>query len=378
MTRFLVERTIGRSLEEKFATLLAVHAEDAALPVNGDPIKWRYGERSERAFWRGYAVALRDVTIVDPACGSGAFLVAAFDLLAGEYRRAVARLAALDEPVDFDPFDEIVTKNLHGVDLNAESVEITRLALWLKTARNRHRLQNLEATIKTGDSLIDDAAYTDRPFDWRAAFPEVFARGGFDVVIGNPPYVRMELIKRIKPYLEKHYVVAADRTDLYAYFFERGIGLLKEGGRLGFISSSTFFRTGSGEKLRTFLGDGVAIEAVIDFGDRQIFEDVTTYPAIVTMRKGSAAPDQEVKFLKIENEVPKTSKRPSRPRHTRCRARGSALEPGASRTNRWRACATRSQKGKRRWARFMGHRSMASRPASMMHSSLTRKLAIGL
>jgi len=156
----------------------------------------------------------------------------------------------------------------------------------------------------SGDSLIDDAGYTERPFDWRAAFPEVFAGGGFDIVIGNPPYVRMELIKRIKPYLEKHYVVAADRTDLYAYFFERGIGLLKHGGRLGYISSSTFFRTGSGEKLRRFLSDGVAVEAVVDFGDRQIFEDVTTYPAIVTMRKGGAALDEEVKFLKIENDVP--------------------------------------------------------------------------
>jgi hypothetical protein len=307
VTRFLVERTIGRSLEEMFAGILAMHAVDVALPVNGDPIKWRYGERSERAFWRAYATALRDLTIVDPACGSGAFLVAAFDLLAREYRRGVERLAAMDEPVDFDPFDEIVTKNLHGVDLNSESVEITRLALWLKTARNQHRLQNLEATIKTGDSLIDDATYTDRPFDWRDAFPEVFARGGFDIVIGNPPYVRMELIKRIKPYLVKHYVVAADRTDLYAYFFERGVGLLKEGGRLGFISSSTYFRTGSGEKLRTFLGDGVAIEAVVDFGDQQIFEDVTTYPAIATMRKhGDAAEGEgEVKFLKIENEIPK-------------------------------------------------------------------------
>ena len=94
--------------------------------------------------------------IVDPACGSGAFLVAAFDLLAAEYRRVVERLAVLGEPIDFDPFDEIVTRNLHGVDLNAESVEITRLALWLKTARSQHRLQNLEATIKVGNSLIDD------------------------------------------------------------------------------------------------------------------------------------------------------------------------------------------------------------------------------
>jgi type I restriction-modification system DNA methylase subunit len=133
----------------------------------------------------------------------------------------------------------------------------------------------------------------------------VFSQGGFDVVIGNPPYVRMELIKPFKPYLEKHYVVADDRTDLYAYFYERGVSVLKTGGRLGYISSSTFFRTGSGENLRKFLGDDVAIEAVIDFGDLQLFEGVTTYPAIITLRKGNAAAEGGLRFLKVGKELPK-------------------------------------------------------------------------
>jgi hypothetical protein len=183
-------------------------------------------------------------------------------------------------------------------------VEITRLSLWLKTARRDHKLQNLEATIKIGDSLIEDAAYTARPFDWRAAFPQAFAAGGFDVALGNPPYVRMELIKEVKPYLEKHFVVSADRADLYAYFFERGASLLKAGGRLGFISSSTFFRTGAGENLRKFLTDGLAIENVVDFGDVQVFEGVTTYPAILTLRKGEAT-SEELSFLAIRDELPK-------------------------------------------------------------------------
>jgi type I restriction-modification system DNA methylase subunit len=209
----------------------------------------------------------------------------------------------MGETLEFDPYDEIVTKNLYGVDLNAESVEITRLALWLKTARRHHRLQHLEATIKAGNSLIDYSDYTDRPFDWRAAFPEVFAEGGFDVAIGNPPYLRMELIKPVKPYLEKHYRVATDRADLYAYFFERGLELLRPGGRLGFISSSTFFRTGSGEKLRLLLSEESAIEAVIDFGDLQVFEGVTTYPAIITLRKQKGG-DGEVAFLTVEDRLP--------------------------------------------------------------------------
>ena len=120
VTRFLVERTVGKTFQERFEGLLRVHTKGDTLPSNDDKILWRQGDASERAFWRDYEAVLRGLTIVDPACGSGAFLVAAFDLLAAEYRRVVERLVALGEPVAFDPFDEIVTKNLYGVDLNAE------------------------------------------------------------------------------------------------------------------------------------------------------------------------------------------------------------------------------------------------------------------
>jgi N-6 DNA Methylase/TaqI-like C-terminal specificity domain len=298
ITRFLVEKTVSLSLDERRAVLWEKHSMREAFGVGPGP-----EPAQETAFWQEYLAALRGFTIADPACGSGAFLVAAFNELARRYRATVNRLHELGVNVDFDIFDEIVTKNLYGVDLNAESVEITRLALWLKTARRDHRLQNLEATIKVGNSLIDGPDFTDRPFDWRAAFPQVFEGGGFDVVIGNPPYVRMEYLKSFKPYLEKHYVVAAGRADLYAYFFEKGVQLLKDDGRLGFISSSTFFRTGSGENLRTFLADGVAVESVVDFGDLQIFEGVTTYPAILTLKRGEPE-SAALSFLNLKGSVP--------------------------------------------------------------------------
>ena len=106
VTRFLVERTIGVTLAERFNALLAKHGRSA--PTNGDPIFRESEKDAERAFWRDYAAVLRALRIVDPACGSGAFLVAAFDLLAAEYRRVVEHLATLGEDIDFDPFDEIV------------------------------------------------------------------------------------------------------------------------------------------------------------------------------------------------------------------------------------------------------------------------------
>ncbi len=298
VTRFVVERTVGVSLDERREDLWRKFGMEA------EP----YRER-QIAFWNAYLAALRDFTIVDPACGSGAFLVAAFDEMARRYRDAITALEALEVEVDFDVFDQIVTRNLHGVDLNAESVEITRLALWLKTARREHRLQNLEATIKDGDSLIADVAFTPHPFDWPSRFPDVFERGGFDVVIGNPPYVRMEHLKAIKPYLAENYVVADDRTDLYAYFFEKGVQVLKPGGRLGYITSSTFFKTGSGENLRTFLADGVALEAVVDFGDLQLFAGVLTYPAILTLRNGGGGEGGDLSFLAIRDKVPEDLER---------------------------------------------------------------------
>lgn len=302
ITRFLVERTIGSSLDRRFADLLAKYGKPVTSRSDSSTIFGSGEDELQRAFWSDYLTSLRGLTIVDPACGSGAFLVAAFELLAREYRGVIELLAVLGGTIDFDPYDEIVTKNLFGVDINAESVEITRLALWLKTARNQHRLQNLEATIKVGDSLIDDREWTDRPFDWQAEFPNVFAEGGFDVVIGNPPYVRNEHLSSIKPWLKKNYLVFDSGADLYCYFYERAIKILRDGGRLGFISSCGFFKTTFGARLRDYLRKETVIECGIDFGDARIFEDVTTYPAILTFRKEKPSTSYDVSFLNYSGD----------------------------------------------------------------------------
>lgn len=329
VTNFIVEQALGATLQERrLACLVRFQGADVDGST-GEPT-WRkatteenrYASKNlakpervvELTFWREWLTELITIKVCDPACGSGAFLVAAFDLLLAEYNNVNEQIAAITGSMEvFNADREILNANLFGVDLNAESIEITKLSLWLKTARHGKPLETLDANLRVGNSIISSADggldYDPKAFDWNHAFPTVVAQGGFDVVIGNPPYVRMERLKMVKPYLEKRYVVATDRADLYCYFFELAIRLLRDGsaaGRLGFISSSSFFKTESGQKLRRFLIENAQIETVVDFGDLQVFEGVTTYPAIVIVRRStSPRSDASLRFLNVTSALPK-------------------------------------------------------------------------
>jgi hypothetical protein len=306
IARFIVAETLGAHLEEAFTEILRAHAKAGADLSDYAAILWRR-KSAELEAWQAYRDRLTTLRIVDPACGSGVFLIMAFDFLKAELGRVndkIADLQGKDQHIQdlIDPDSEILTNNLFGVDVNVESVEIARLSLWIRTARRGKVLDSLDTSLRVGDSLIEDSnfAYLNHAFTWETAFPNVFAEGGFDVVLGNPPYVRMERIKAIKPYLEKRYEVVSDRADLYCYFFERGLRLLKPGGRLGFISSNTFFKTGSGKPLRDYLRREVTLEGIVDFGDLQVFDGVTTYPAILTMKRGAAPKGHDLRFWKLD------------------------------------------------------------------------------
>lgn len=334
ITAFIVDQTLGKTIESRRAVCLSsyqISSESGGIPAWRKPTaeEKKYASKAlaqpervvELIFWRAWLAELITLKVCDPACGSGAFLVAAFDVLLAEYNNVNEQIAAITGSMEvFNADKEILNSNLFGVDLNAESIEITKLSLWLKTAKHGKPLESLEANLRVGNSLVSSAddgldgrSFDVKAFDWNAAFPSVVAQGGFDVIVGNPPYVRMERLKAIKPYLEKRFAVASDRADLYCYFFELGIRLLRDvdgsgnaGGRLGFISSSTFFKTGSGENLRAYLLAHAQIETVVDFGDLQVFEGVTTYPAIITARRASTpSPDAALRFWNVKTAVPK-------------------------------------------------------------------------
>ena len=310
VARFIVDQTLGTHLRELFKNSLASFITKASDVDDYENIKWK-NKGAELKAWENYRDAIKALRIVDPACGSGVFLVTAFDFLKAELTQVNDKIASLRGNYMgdlLDPDSEILTHNLFGVDVNAESVEIAKLSLWIKTARKGKALDSLDKNLVVGDSLIEDSnfAYLEHGFSWQQAFPDVFAQGGFDVVLGNPPYVRQELLSPLKPYLEKRFEVYHGVADLYCYFFERGLRLLKEGGRMGYISSSTFFKTNSGKPLREYLAKNATLEHVVDFGDNQIFEGVTTYPAILTMVNQAPARDHAIHFWNVD-ELPSSN-----------------------------------------------------------------------
>jgi hypothetical protein len=177
------------------------------------------------------------------------------------------------------------------VDLNAEAIQICQLSLWIKTAARGKQLTSLDHTIREGNSVISDPAVHPKAFDWQAVFPEVFAQGGFDVVVGNPPYIRQELLSPFKPWLEAHYEVFHGMADLYVYFYELDVRLLKPGGLLCYIVTNKWMKAGYGEPLRRFFNEKAWVRSVVDFGHaKQIFEKVDVFPSIILVEKPTGAP----------------------------------------------------------------------------------------
>jgi hypothetical protein len=295
ITRYIVEQALGSVVRHRFEQLRLSHQYDAkgtARAALDDPnafdleaLKKPQRDALTR-FWESWQDELVSIRLLDPACGSGAFLIEAFDHLHRAYQFANDRLTELRGSRLFDPDRTILEKNLYGVDLNEEAVEICRLSLWIKTAAKGKPLTSLDHTIRVGNSVVSDPAFHPKACDWKTTFPEVTAAGGFDVVVGNPPYVRQEMLSPIKPYLETAYKAYHGMADLYVYFYELGMRQLKPGGRLSFVVTYKWMKAGYGEPLRRFFGEETWIESVVDFGHaKQIFEDADVFPSIIVARK---------------------------------------------------------------------------------------------
>jgi hypothetical protein len=301
ITSYIVENAVGGYLEDRKEDMGYYDLPDIEK-AGSDSWQTRYTNQHLN-FYNKYEEKLKNIKILDPACGSGAFLNQAFDYLLKEHqwlnkqrdilRGCQSSIYAL-EAVQRN----ILRNNLYGVDLNEESVEITKLSLWLKTANKNKPLTNLDDNIKCGNSLISDPGVAgDKAFIWEDEFSKIMDDGGFDIVIGNPPYVRHENIKWMKPYLKENYEVYHGTADLYCYFFERGMKLLKRKGYFSFIVSNKFTRNNYGNKLRKYLSQ-FKIKRYIDYNEK-IFEDVSVDPCTIIVKKQFS--HKEHKFLYNEN-----------------------------------------------------------------------------
>lgn len=282
ITRYIVEQSLGPVVNDRFERLrtkVANGASGTARTAIADPRVYDLDSLNKPqrdaliGFWEQWQEELSTIRILDPACGSGAFLIEAFDQLHTAYQQSNDRLEELrGQRSLFDLDRRILQHNLFGVDLNAEAVQICRLSLWIKTAERGKALTALDNAIQVGNSVVDDVAVHPKAFDWKAAFPDVARDGGFDVVVGNPPYIRQEWLAEYKPHWEQRFKSYHGAADIFTYFFELGLELLREKGRLGFITSGSWVRGNYGSPLRGYLTSESKIESLIDFGEFQPFE----------------------------------------------------------------------------------------------------------
>ncbi|MCD8448477.1 N-6 DNA methylase [Tenacibaculum dicentrarchi] len=299
ITKYIVDNTVGKLCIEKKIELGI--KED-------DYFKGRKNRNKTTiiklvSFLDVYRDWLLKLTICDPACGSGAFLNQALDFLIKEHTYIdELKTKLLGGGFIFPDIENtILEKNIFGVDLNEESVEIAKLSLWLRTAQPRRKLNNLNSNIKCGNSLIDSKTVAgDKAFNWENEFSEIFENGGFDVIIGNPPYVRkqglMEHYPEMCNFYEKKYQSATANYDIYALFMEKCYHLINSKGVVSFILPHKFLVSDFGAGIRQFFKENKAVENLVHFGSEIIFKEASTYTCIIDLTKKEK---QKIKFKKL-------------------------------------------------------------------------------
>jgi hypothetical protein len=291
---------------------------------------------------RGGASRLK---IVDPACGSGSFLIGAYEYLLDWHRDRYLE----DGPqkwskqlyegrggnwhLTIEEKKRILLNNIYGVDIDPQAVEVTKLSLLIKVLEGESEqslqsqlrmfqeraLPDLRENIKCGNSLIgpdfyeneqmvlldDEEHYRINVFDWQAAFPQVYEGedSGFDVVIGNPPYIRIQALKEFAPVEVEHYKTAyrsagKGNYDIYVVFVERGLELLNKSGRLGYILPHKFFNAKYGQPVRDLISSGKHLSEIVHFGDEQVFTGATTYTALLFLDKVGS---EQFRFVKADD-----------------------------------------------------------------------------
>jgi type I restriction-modification system DNA methylase subunit len=290
---------------------------------------------------------LAALTVLDMSCGSGVFLLSAFDILSEQYLSwylsdgidkhrgdRIEEVGAGIWRLTFSERRRIVLTHIRGVDIDADAVEVAQLNLFLKLiegeskealqayvdASRQRALPILEDTMLSGNSLVRRSEWESvmgpiaqeleravRPFDWETEFPTELGEAGFDAIVGNPPYIRIQNMAKYSPeevrfyeHAESPYSTAQqDNFDKYALFIERALDLLKPEGRLGFIVPHKFMTITSGRGVRTLLADRVS--EVVHFGSQPVFPGRSNYTAIVIVGPTTTSPLAVEPVTSIQN-----------------------------------------------------------------------------
>ncbi|OGU11801.1 MAG: hypothetical protein A2X61_06015 [Ignavibacteria bacterium GWB2_35_12] len=272
--------------------------------------------------------------ILDPACGSGSFLLGAFNLLIKWHEdyfsanptkiiektgKQYFNLAYLDDnnitKLTAKMKGRILQNNLYGVDLDKQATEVAQMSLYIRVLEgltgesimqlgfHEALLPRLDGNIKCGNSLIgpdfinegffklpEREKHKINPFDWEEQFPFIKEKGGFDAVIGNPPYLRVQGLQEyhsnIIQYLKNYYKSASTGNfDIYVIFIEKGFSLLNDRGYFGFIVPHKFFPSQFGENIRELITSKNALEEIVHFGSNKVFEQADTYTCLLFLSK---------------------------------------------------------------------------------------------
>lgn len=288
---------------------------------------------------------LNNLRVADITCGSGTFLLAAYTYLLNyhlqwytsgdksKYKEKIYEGAGGTWYLSIEEKERILLNNIFGVDIDLQATEVTGFSLLLKLIENVPRssveahaarkklgaLPNLERNIIRGNSLVDDAYYQHdkdaelddtiiekvQPLTFEKSFPAIMAGGGFNAIVGNPPYIRIQNMVQYSPEElafyrgeQKPYTTAIGNIDKYYLFIERGLQLLREGGRLGYIVPHKFFIIKAGKNLRKLIADSQHLSSIVHFGANQVFPNRSTYTAIIILNRNRT---EDFTVERIEN-----------------------------------------------------------------------------
>jgi tRNA1(Val) A37 N6-methylase TrmN6 len=290
ITKYIVENTIGKLCREKKIELDIQEAEfeKERKGRQKTTLKKLTQKLDDYRKW------LLQIAICDPACGSGAFLNQSLEFLIAEHRYIDELQAKLfgASLILSEVENSILENNLYGVDINEESIEIAKLSLWLRTAQKGRKLTTLNNNIKCGNSLVDDPNIAgEKAFNWQNEFPKIFHKGGFDVVIGNPPYVsnkdmhRHGMQNQINFWNENFESAKSGNYDIFIPFIEQGLRFLKDDKFLSFIIPNKFLSAKYSKSLLELISNNYIFVEVIDYSNINVFADASVYPIIITIAK---------------------------------------------------------------------------------------------